>query len=55
MKEPFVPKESFDWRTGGRDLSPQEKELLQRLLLQDGRGEKMRYAEKAPWWKKETA
>lgn len=39
---PWKPSRRFDWATGGRVLSYDERELLRRLLAHDARAEKPR-------------
>lgn len=45
---PWTPTEPFDWATGGRALSDEEREHLRKLVLQDKRGEDVRQAEERP-------
>lgn len=42
MTEPWKPNSPFDWDTAGRALSPEERMVLQRLLVSEGKGEMVR-------------
>lgn len=35
VDEPWVPNAGYDWETGGRMLSAQERKILRRLIVEE--------------------